>query len=98
MPDMSSRYYSLAHAVQTGVMYKMGFEPNDGTAETSPKHLRVGVNMAMISASGLAKLMIDKGIITFEEYEATLIQLLESEVEMYEKWLSEKTGSKVELK
>ena len=58
------RYLSAAHGMQTGVSYVM---EKDNT-ETQPKHLRVGINAAMSDEGGLVTLLIEKGIITHEEY------------------------------
>lgn len=73
------RYQEIAHAMQTGVAYVMEKDPS----AASPKHLRVGVNMAMIEHSVLTNLLIQKGIITEDEYWDEVIKTLEREVEMY---------------
>ncbi len=75
------RYYKALHAVQTGVGYLM----ERTTRETDPKHLRVGVNSSLINSSALAKLLIDKGLITQDEYEAVLADFAEAEKASYEK-------------
>lgn len=67
--------------MQTGVAYKMEKDPSD----TTPKHLRVGVNSAMVECSALVKIMIDKGILTEEEFIDAMIDQLEKEVAMYTK-------------
>ena len=66
LDKLRSEYVSLAHAMQSGVAAKMGFDPS----ETSPKHLRVGVNTAHIDFGALMHLLIEKGIITEEERKA----------------------------
>ncbi len=87
-------YVSKCHAMQSGVAMKMNLDPS----ETSPKHLRVGVNSAMVDSSALAKLLIDKGIITMEEYEAAITEGMAREVALYEQWLTEHmNGSKITL-
>lgn len=48
------------------------------------KHLRVGINSAMAEHAGLAKLLIDKGVITEEEYREAMVQALEEEADRTE--------------
>ena len=85
--EFQSKYHALAHAMQTGVAYtqEMGISPDN------VKHLRVGVNMALVDSGALIKLLVDKGVITQEEVWESLIAGLEDEVERYRKLLS-KTG------
>lgn len=78
--EKRARYEELLHAIQTGVAFKMGKDGSD----TTPKHLRVGLNAAMIEHAALAVLMIKKGIITEEEYVDQLIVELEREVASYQ--------------
>lgn len=87
------RILKAQHAMQAGVAMKMEFN----SADTTPKHLRVGINAAMVEHSALAKLLIDKGIITIEEYEESLAVAMEKEVAMYEKELSTQLNTKVVL-
>jgi len=82
--EKRQRYLDLCHAMQSGVAMKMNYEGN----ETSPKHLRTGVNAAMSDGAALAKLLMDKGIITLDEYYDALIESMEREVKMYEDWLN----------
>jgi hypothetical protein len=77
------RYVEACHAMQSGVALKMQFNPKD----TSPKHLRVGVNSAMIDSAALATLLIKKGIFTEEEYVEALADKMEEEVALYQKEL-----------
>ena len=65
-----SRYTDLLHAMQSGVAMKMNYDESD----TTPKHLRVGVNSAMCDQAGLVRLLVQKGIITPEEYEAAVTE------------------------
>lgn len=88
-----SDYTRLAHAMQTGVAIKMEFDQT----ETSPKHLRVGVNAAMCDAGGLVRLLIAKGLITAEEYERAITDEMRREVERYESWLRERGLPNVHL-
>jgi hypothetical protein len=64
MRDLGLTYVQAAHGVQTAIAFDM---ENGGTA-TTPKHLRVGVDMSKSDMLGLAMLLISKGVITQEEY------------------------------
>lgn len=93
--ELYHEYMSLAHAVQSGVAAQMEKQPD--AAATSPKHLRTGVNMAMVEHSALLELLIAKGIITDEEYLTSLVQKTREEKEKYERILSDAYGAKVDL-
>ncbi len=88
LEEKKSRYAELAHAMQTGVAYKM----ERGSSETSPKHLRVGVNAAMSDHTALAQLLMKKGVISEDEYLDALIEAMEREVQMYQTELSKLYG------
>jgi hypothetical protein len=91
------RLAAAQHAVQTGVLLELqrtralaaSGRPadvhRDDDGACSPKHLRVGVNMAMVEASVLAKLLIDKGLVTEREYFEALCEGTEEEQRKYEK-------------
>lgn len=89
----AERYRAAGHAMQSGVAMKMHFDPK----ETEPKHLRVGVNAAMSEHSALAKLLIDKGLITDAEYIKALTDAMEAEAEKYRSEISEHTGANITL-
>lgn len=59
--DLGLSYEAAAHGVQTAIANRDGV---DGYA----KHLRTGIDMSKADQFGLACLLIDKGIITDEEY------------------------------
>jgi hypothetical protein len=88
-----SEYTDKCHAMQTGVAMKMAIDPG----ETSPKHLRVGVNSAMCDQAALARLLVNKGVITQQEYEAAVTDEMGREVARYQTWLTEHVGQKVRL-
>ncbi len=80
--ESQDRYAAACHAMQTGVAMTM--ERNGGVGgDTSPKHLRVGVNSALVTDTALAKLLIGKGIITRAEYFESLADEMEAEVQRY---------------
>lgn len=84
------RYLAAAHAMQSGVAAEMGLPGR--SAPTEPKHLRVGVNTAMVGHAGLAQLLINKGLITEDEYTAAIADAMEAEVARYEQRLQEHLG------
>lgn len=90
LEQVKQRYLKACHAMQTGVKLLMQVDPGDGdTGETSPKHLRVGVNSALISASAAVQLLIEKDVITELEYFTKLATLTEEDVRSYEQRLSQ---------
>jgi hypothetical protein len=93
--DYDARYRAAAHAMQTGVA--MGMELAPGASATSPKHLRVGINSAMVTDLALAKLLIAKGVITEAEYRLAIAEAMEVEKARYEAALSALLGKKVTL-
>lgn len=88
------RYAAAAHAMQTGVAMQMNFDPS----ETTPKHLRVGVNSAMVEHGALVKILLDKGLLTEDEYYKTLADFMEAEAESYRARIQEMyPGTKITL-
>jgi hypothetical protein len=76
--------------MQSGVAFEMGI--GDREAATSPKHLRVGVNSALCSHAALVRLLMDKGVITEEEYVRAQADEMEREVERYRTSIAEALG------
>ncbi len=62
--DLGLSYEEAAHGVQTAIAFDIG----QGRKATEPKHMRVGIDLSKADMLGLAVLLIDKGIITSEEY------------------------------
>lgn len=91
--EARKRYMKAAHAMQTGVLYVMEKNPTS----TLPKHLRTGINCAMSDQGATASLLIEKGIITKEEYMTALANQMEKEALSYEKQLEEIFGIKITL-
>lgn len=79
--------------MQSGVATEMHIRPQP----TEPKHLRTGINAAMVDHGGLVKLLVDKGIITNEEYVKAIADMMEQEKTNYEERLSRLLGKKVTL-
>lgn len=80
------RYAAATHAVQSGVAMKMNYDP----AETTPKHLRTGVNVMMSDLGAIADLLVKKGLITQDEYEKAIADNMEREKKDYEDWLNDR--------
>lgn len=87
--EAQKRYFKLMHAMQSGVAMRMQVDPK----ETDPKHLRVGVNSALISNGALTQLLIEKGLITPLEMQQKLNEFVQRDVESYE----QKIGPNVKL-
>lgn len=82
------RYLLAVRAVQGGVVLEM----LGGSKATSGKSLRVGVNVAMVEHGALARLLVDKGVITELEYAEAIAVGMEAEQAKYEKILGMQLG------
>jgi len=87
--DLYDRYMKACHAMQTGVLFMMGH-----TVSHHPKHLRVGINSALVEHSALALLLIEKGIISHKEYQVALVEGMEQEKKRYEDKANQLLGVK----
>ncbi len=94
LDDLVQQYTEAAHAMQTGVAYEMEIN----SKPTEPKHLRVGVNAAMCDHAGLVNLLIEKGIITKEEYLKAIATEMAAEKARYEQRLNEYHHAKIILR
>lgn len=95
-------YLDHLHAIQSGCEYGGG--GMHGDPRTMPelewhvqKHLRVGINGALISQGALAKLLIAKGVISDLEYWEALVAEFRDAVAGYEKELADRLGLRVRL-
>ena len=93
MATPQERYAAAAHAMQSGVATEMA----QGSRDTEPKHLRVGVNSALVDSGALAELLIKKGVISEAEYLEAIAAGMEREAKNYEERLSRKLGTKITL-
>lgn len=82
------RYLAAAHGMQAGVATKMHYDPN----HTAPKHLRVGVNSAMVEHNALATLLMARGVITEAEYVTALADAMERERDSYQQEIQDHYG------
>ena len=87
---MTDRYEAAAHRMQSAVAFDMtrslGLERLAGLSpelvNRALKDVRVGLNSAMSSQGGLAGLLIEKGLITAEEYTEAMCVAMEREADM----------------
>lgn len=95
--EQQQRYAAAAHAMQTGVMWAiekaLGEKPKLSDEELHiRKHLRTGINSAMVDSSAIAKLLMAKGVFTELEYYTALADGMEAERDLYLKRLIEQGG------
>jgi hypothetical protein len=94
MPEKPKMTYEEAcHAMQTGVAAEMGFNPGP----TDPKHLRVGINVALRDHASLARLLVAKGVITEQDYLDAIQAGMNEEVERYRQTLKDHYGADINL-
>lgn len=91
------RYVAAAHAVQSGVKADMETDASNSHGATTPKHLRVGLNNVASDQGSLAKLLMDKGVITEAEYLEAIADGIEREQARYEQMLTDRFGHPVKL-
>lgn len=95
-------YRSLLHAMQSGVLISAQLDgyvdSNYPRNDLSPKHLRVGIDSALVSLDALVSLLVDSGTFTQDEWNRALNKAMKKEVETYEQKLTERIGTKVVLK
>jgi hypothetical protein len=89
----NARYNAAAHAMQSGVRFMQETVSTDGT----PKHLRVGVNSALVAEAALARLLIAKGVITEQEHAIAQANEMERERDRYASLCSKVAGRPVTL-
>jgi len=85
------RYLRALHALQSGVAFEMNY--TDTQSATQPKHLRVGVNNALVQHSALVKLLVEKDLFTQEEYWKAVADAMEDEVKFYEERARTRLGN-----
>ena len=98
LENLWEEYRRLAHAMQSGVAAWMNYhDASETSRETSPKHLRVGVNSALSDIRAVARLLIAKGVFTELEYAEAVRDGMKREVDSYERMLSERAGIEIHL-
>ncbi|MEI9995129.1 MAG: hypothetical protein WDM91_11080 [Rhizomicrobium sp.] len=78
--EFARRHQIAQHAMQAGVAYEIARDDHS----VWPKHLRVGINTAMIDHASLVKLLVKKGVITELEYLQAIAEGMEDERARYE--------------
>jgi hypothetical protein len=78
--EQKQRYMSALHMMQSAIAMEIGALGEKG-AGADAKHNRVGINSAMAEHSALAGLLIQKGLITQDEYSEAIVEgaVLEAE-------------------
>ena len=71
--DLGLTYEEALHGCQSAIAMF-------GGRGMEPKHLRVGVNSALVSNQALVSLLVDKGLFTLEEYMEYLRLAMNEEV------------------
>lgn len=92
---LKARYAAAMHAMQSGVAMEM--EVDERRSATEPKHLRVGINSAMVNDYAMMMLFVKKGIITEREYLEAVVEAAEKEKTDYEARLTAYFGKTITL-
>lgn len=85
--ELFDEFHRLAHAMQSGVNIEQHY-----TDQCSPKHLRTGVNVAMVEHSALCELLVEKGIVTPTELFTSMIRKMHAEIDAYRLRIAERMG------
>jgi hypothetical protein len=89
-PRNDLSYDAAMHGVQAGVAMEMNAQMNDAH---TPKHLRVGINSAMVNDAAMVRLLVKKGLITEEEYAEEVRLEANRELDRYEDRLRAALGN-----
>jgi hypothetical protein len=89
---LMAEYKRLAHAMQSGVALML-----ERCDEASPKHLRVGVNSALVDSGTIAELLVERGIFTRKEFLRKLVETMRREVEDYQERIKNAFGGNPDL-
>lgn len=92
--DKGLTYEEAGHGIQSAIAFAMGQDKNF----TAPKHLRVGIDLTKSNIMGLVSLLVDKGIITHDEYHETLRLAANSELARYEDYVDKTYGVKADFR
>lgn len=97
--ELAQIYAAKLHALQSGVAAAIANDPHYDPADPPRfiKHLRTGLDARAADAAGLARLLIDKGVITEREYHLAMADAMAREVEDYEAKLTALHGRPVTL-
>ncbi|MEH2525854.1 MULTISPECIES: hypothetical protein [unclassified Bradyrhizobium] len=91
MRDLRLTYEQALHGIQSAIRFEMSRSgiPDDEHNPTSRmmKHLRVGIDMRAADHAAVAGLLIEKGIITEEEYLERMRLAANEELARYEEYV-----------
>ena len=90
--QLMKEHQDLCHAMQSGVEF------SKNKHDQLPKHLRVGINVALRDLGSLVKLLIDTGVIDEVDYWNAMVEGMRVEVREYEQLIREETGGAAEIK
>lgn len=79
--DLGLTIEQAQHSMQCAVGYEIDVNKNHASM---PKHLRTGVNSALVEGGAVAALLIEKGVFTLAEYEEALRLGMNEEVARYQ--------------
>lgn len=82
------RYLAALHAIQTGV----ATEHHQGSDDGSPKHLRTDIASCQISITALVGVLIDKGLLTLDEFQTLIADEAERVVGEYQDRINARYG------
>lgn len=99
-PRNTLSYDAALHGVQAGAGLDLHRQyPNLSDEEVRRlKHLRVGIDSAMVNDAALVRLLVKKGLITEAEYAEEVRLEANRELDRYEDRLSAAVGSKITLR
>ena len=96
LEEERGRYLRAADAVQSGVSLALSLA-TELDADSIQRSLRFGVNSAMVEVTAVARLLMEKGIITEVEYMTALADAMEGEAHRQEVFLSRRFGRRIRL-
>jgi len=91
--ELRAEWQASAHAMQSGIAMQL----ERGSTCATPKHLRVGLNVALRDQGSLVALLIKKGLFTEAEYVEAIAAGMATEVEETERVLSQEFGVTIKL-
>ena len=101
--EFESEDISLRHAIQTGVKYEQEIGEDGSFYRLNThlanilKHIRTGLNCAMVEHAIITRLLLNKGLITEAEYVEVAREELTREIKKYEEMLSNHFGREIKL-
>lgn len=93
--ELRAEYERHLHGMQSGVKAMMEAQPRPLADEL--KHLRVGINSAMVNDLALVRILMAKGVLSALEYSEAMTVAMREEKEGYERQVGELYATKVTL-